>query len=90
MRFGQFFLFYFPFIRLLGLPIVDIHVCTGVCSTGGTLRAEGPYYTDFKKQHVNSLTTSRDQESAERGGEKGGTAQEKRGRRCSRTLDWIA
>lgn len=42
---------YFPFIRLLGLPIVDIHVYTGVCYTGVTLRAEGPYYTDFKKQH---------------------------------------
>lgn len=42
---------YFPFIRLLGLPIVDIHVYTGDCYTGVTLRAEGPYYTDFKKQH---------------------------------------
>lgn len=42
---------YFPFIRLLGLPIVDIHIYTGDCYTGVTLRAEGPYYTDFKKQH---------------------------------------
>lgn len=42
---------YFPFIRLLGLPIVDIHIYTGDCYTEVTLRAEGPYYTDFKKQH---------------------------------------
>ena len=39
---------YFPFIRLLGLPIVDIHIYTGDCYTGVTPRADGPYYTDFK------------------------------------------
>lgn len=67
---------YFPFIRLLGLPIVDIHIYTGDCYTGVTLRAESPYYTDFKKTTL--IEPHLQVSEISKGGGTGETAQEKR------------
>lgn len=51
MRFGHFF--YFPFIRLLGLPVVDIHIYTGDCYTGVTLRVRGSILHRLQKNNTN-------------------------------------
>lgn len=42
----------FPFYKAAGSPHSGYtYIYTGDCYTGVTLRAEGPYYTDFQKQH---------------------------------------
>ena len=70
---------YFPFIRLLGLPIVDIHIYTGDCYTGVTLRARGSILHRLQKTTLIEphLQVSENQQR-EREMERGETAQEKK------------